>query len=169
MVNHCARQFFQVFLGLCLLLVTTQAIAIDVTASIDGVSVLEGVPITGTVTVTHTPDQLIDTSTFMIGQAPLSVEKIKDVEVVPGNPVILTIFKFTVDGKPSGLHVLPTISVMVGGKRFSSLASTYDVEKGTPEKKADVNAPVTAPVQSTMEPPLLRLEATVDGQSSCLA
>lgn len=136
--------------------------AADVSASIDGTSTPEGDPIKGTITITHNRDETIDPATFLVGNSSIAAEKLKDVEISPASPTILTIYKFQINGEKAGLHVLPSVSVMVAGKRYSSLSTTYNVEK-IPELQT---APSSTSGVPGSEIPVLRLEASIDGPNT---
>lgn len=149
------------------LLLSAHLGAIDITASIDGTVVQEGLPIKGTLTITHDKDEAIDENSFLLGTDPLAIEKVKDVEITPHSPIILTIYRFELPTKPVGLYVLPQVSGVIAGKKYRSLATSYEVKKPPNyQETAPKPSPTSSPSVTTQKPlqiPFLRLEASVDG------
>lgn len=144
---------------LLLLMVCAQAFAIDVSSSIDGASNPEGAPLKGTITVTHNQDETVDPSSFMLGDKPLHAEKVKDVAVDPSSPLLLTIYQFDMDPQTSGVHILPSVSVNVAGKKYSSLMTSYQINKVA-------LMPSTPTGSGSMSAPFLTLEASVNGPTT---
>jgi len=99
-----------------------------------------GMPLSGTITVTHDRKAKVDESSFLLGGEPIEVEYLKEVQVAPNSPLTISIYTFTLMPDEAGLKHLPPVSVYVGGSEYSSFASTYRVE----EVKAAPNSPKTS-------------------------
>ena len=152
--------------------------ATDITASVDGSIVPEGSPIKGTISITHNRDDAVDIGSFRISNKLITVEKIKDVEIDPSSPEILTLYHFELPPQRAGLYALPSITVEVAGKKYSSLQTGYEVDKVSSYQNASGGVNYASPPPSTPTPsppnvvqgppaaPFLRLEASVDGPSS---
>jgi hypothetical protein len=135
-----------------------QAQEVKVSGEIDQEKAYENHPLKGTITITHDENLKVDTRSFLLEGSPLSVELIREVKISPNNPLIISIYRFEIPGQPKGLHVLPEISVSVGGKVYRSPASTYTVEGIMPRRGGP-----TTPAQPSIEA-TLRLEALVEGK-----
>ncbi len=99
-----------------------------VTSKIEGSPQL-GMPVEGTITITHDRSKAVDTNSFAMGGEPLEVEFLKEVQVAPDLPLIISIYTFTIEPQEVGLQELPRVSVDVGGTVYHSFSSTYQVEK----------------------------------------
>lgn len=94
---------------------------IEVTASIDHYQdILPDKPFSGTVMVTHDKQNKVDPSSFKMGDKPLKVRHLQNVQISSNNPFMVTIYSFTVDGMKEGVHDLPPVKVLVGGKEYQS-------------------------------------------------
>jgi len=102
-----------------------------VSAEIESKGVV-GMPIKGSVTVTHDKEKKVDINSFRLGDDPLDVEFVKEVQISPGSPIVVSIYHFTLEPKTEGLHQLREISVSVGGEVYRSFSLTYEVESGVP-------------------------------------
>ena len=114
-----------------LILFFTAALAaqeVIVTSEIEGVGKV-GMPLKGTITVTHDRTALVDENSFLLGAEPLNIEYLKEVKVAPNSPLTISIYSFTLMPDEAGLMQLPEIGVFVGGKEYRSFASTYKVEE----------------------------------------
>lgn len=127
----------------------------------------------GTITVTHDKTNLINASSFRMDDKPLPVVLIKEVQVSPNDPLVLTLYQFEMPAQPKGLYILSSISVAIGGETYQSPRTTYEVQAAstTPPVPAATSPPV-APTTTTAPPPqqkpastgpALRLEAYVEG------
>lgn len=146
------RIYWLIVLSLCL---THSLMASDMSASIDGTQLYPDVPINGLITISHNQNEKIDEAAFQIGNDSLIVEKIKDVKISGSSPILLTIYRFHLEGKKVGVYSLPAISTRVGGVKISSIPSMYEI---TPAPQGTPAAP--------LEHPFLRLEALIDGPPS---
>jgi hypothetical protein len=152
-----------------------------VTAEIDNSQGYENQPLTGTITITHNQNDKVDVSSFLLDKKPISVEFIKDVQFEVSNPLILSIYRFQLPGKPQGLYLLPAVSVRVGDKEYQSTMSSYSVNvfsgasQPPPVQPAAQPSPSPQPAaappskpasaSASASAPVLRLEASVDGKS----
>jgi len=128
----------------------------DATISIDldRASLIGGSPIQGQILIEHEKSDEVDSASFMIGDSPLSVEKVSEIKADKGR--VINAYRFQLPAKEKGLYVLPSISVTVGDKRYKSTAQAYEVSLGN----------------GSQEPPgswggnILKLEAFVEGGAS---
>jgi hypothetical protein len=120
-----------IFVWLLLLIASAapaQAQEVVVTSEVEGKGTV-GMPIKGSITITHDRAALVDPNSFMLGEEPFEVEHIKDVQVAPNSSLVISLYSFTLNPQETGLQVLPEISVNVGGTIYRSFASTYTVEE----------------------------------------
>src|SRR5262249_22130538 len=89
-------------------------------------------PIKDTLMVTHDKNAKIDPNSFQAGKEKLVAEFIRDVQMDPTNPLVVSIYHFELPPKGTGLYVLPAISVKVGKSIYQSVMSTYEVVGGQP-------------------------------------
>lgn len=111
-----------------LFMVSVFAQEVVVTSEIDGIGTV-GAPLKGTVMVTHDKSAKVDVHSFMLGKEPLEAKYLRDVQIAPNSPLIISIYSFTLVPKKAGLKELPEVSVKVEGKEYRSFASTYRVEE----------------------------------------
>lgn len=88
----------------------------------------ENEEVKGTITITHDEDQKVNESSFRVGNLPLQVQKRQDIKFDSSTPLLLSIYEFKMPPQMKGLHLLPSVSVEVGGKTYSSLQSSYEVK-----------------------------------------
>ncbi len=92
---------------------------VQVTSDLDEYqTLLPGVPIQGTIMITHTEDNKVDPSSFSLGDKPLKVEFVQSVPMTDYGSFVVSIYKFTLDGKAKGVYTLPPIQVKVGDKYY---------------------------------------------------
>lgn len=148
------------FLALGMLFGTVHGIETSVAAEIDGQRAFENRLLPGTLTITHDSNQKVDPASVLLENKPLKVELLRVVPLPPGTGE-LTLYSFEIPAKPKGLYLLPSISVVVGGKRYSTIGSSYQVAA---ESSFGGGQGISAP-QPT-QPASLKLEAWVDGLTS---
>jgi len=147
------------FYLLLFLPVTNWAQDVKVTAEVEESGIIVNQPMRGTITITHSKNDQVDQKSFRLEDQPLQVELAKSVQLSPNSDLMLTIYSFTLPGKPGGLYVLKEITVNVGGKSYQSIPSTFEVrkvKKSSPKVSKGVKAPKGVSV--------LRLEAEADGE-----
>jgi hypothetical protein len=149
---------------------------VKVSAEIDAGGAIEKRPISGTIFITHDQQLKVDSGSFLMGQKSLEAEFVKEVKVAPDQPLIISIYRFQLPAQPSGLYVLPAVSVRVGGKEYRSVRASYEVGTAT-DKQAPVPTPSSAAAPTPAVPnapasgdlsqkPSLKLEASVDGKTT---
>lgn len=145
-------------IGLLMMIVTTALAAQDVivTSEVEEKGKV-GMPLKGTVTITHDLKEQVDENSFMLGDAPLEVEHLKEVQVAPNSPLTISIYTFTLMPDEAGLHELPQVKVTVGGKDYRSFATTYRVE--------EVKATPVTPGSSSSSSIVLRIEPLIVGDT----
>jgi len=129
---------------------------VQVTAEIEQGEGVVGRPLTGTVSITHDKNLKVDTVSFKFEGKPLSVEPIREVRVSPDAPLVISMYRFEIPGKPIGRYLLSEISVKVGGKEYQSLPTPFEVEDYSPD--------VFLKTPSGQEP-VLELQSSVEGKS----
>ncbi|MFQ5728974.1 MAG: hypothetical protein ACE5GN_01265, partial [Waddliaceae bacterium] len=128
---------------------------VKVTSEIDEDGVI-GMPLKGTITVTHDKSSEVEIDSFRLDKDPIEVEFLKEVQLSPDSTLIISIFNFTLEPQAAGLQILPEISVRVGGKEYRSIPRTYTVKDTAPP-----------PVKSTSEDTvILRFETIIDGDTT---
>lgn len=152
------------WMGLCCLLLvmgsmgTINAIETSVAAEIDNYRAVENQPLPGTLTITHDSDKVVNENSVLMNNKPLKVDLIRVVPLPPG-PGELTLYSFEIPAKPKGLYLLPSVSVEVGGKRYSSIGTSYEVS-GKPSSNPAYTVIAAQP------PAVLKLQATIDGPTT---
>lgn len=112
------------------------AAAIKVAAEIEATRSSEHRALRGSVYIYHQDGAKIDAASFELEKKPLAIEFVEtrkptagelrlDSSLNPGSTV--SVYRFTLPGKDKGLYILPSISVLVDGKRYKSVATTYEV------------------------------------------
>lgn len=146
---------------------------IKIVSEVDSNKSIAGQPIKGTITITHDQSEKIEVNTFKIDGKPLTATLIREVNIEPGHPLTISIFSFQLPAAAPGIHLLPSITVRVGGVNYVSPMSSYTVENpsGDVKPQANVESEPSRPVKTPSSTsgavtPLLSLEAEVEGKSS---
>jgi hypothetical protein len=145
-----------------LLAVHESGIAVQVEASIEGNTAVAGQPLKGMLTVTHEKKEAVDADSAKMENKPLHLEQLKEVRFSPDSPLILSLYRFELPAQEPGLHLLPAVSLLVGGKEYRSIRSSYEVKEGSPLP----SAPTPSAVPEVESAPALRLEASIEGRST---
>lgn len=92
----------------------------------------EGVPLSGSVFVTHDIKDVVDVKSFTMGGKPLKVEFVRTVSMSSygGNPE-LSIYSFKLEGLKAGEYTLPPIVVKVGSKKFQAPPLIVEIGPGS--------------------------------------
>jgi hypothetical protein len=90
-------------------------------------NIVPGMPIRGSVMVTHAANNVVDMQSFRIGDKPLKVVYVQTMQMSSYSNLVVTIYTFQLEGMPVGMHVLQPISVNVGGKSYLSPPLTVNV------------------------------------------
>lgn len=98
-----------------------------ITSEIEKGDHIEYQPLKGLLTITHKKTDTVDLKSAKLEGKPLTIDLIKEVEVAPNSPLVVSFYRFTLPGQERGLHELPSISVKVGPNLMTSVASTYEV------------------------------------------
>lgn len=102
---------------------------VQVTASINAYENLTaGVPIEGTVMVTHQDNNIVDSESFRIGTKLLKVEFVQNVALSEYSNLVITFYRFKLEGMNKGQYTLDPITVKVGGKVYEAPPVTIQVE-----------------------------------------
>lgn len=92
---------------------------VQITSSVNQYDqISENVPIQGTLMVTHDANNSIDQDSFHMGDKPLSVKLVQSVPMSSYSNLIVTIYNFQIDGMKAGSYTLPSVNVVVGGKKY---------------------------------------------------
>lgn len=120
-------------------------------------------PLQGTITITHNKEEKIDATSFTLEGKPLDVSFVKDVKMSASSDTLLSIYSFQLPAQEVGLYVLPSLSVEIGGRVYSSSPASYDVdaEGSFPQPTKD-----SIPTPQSSAPLIFRLEAIVDGPNT---
>lgn len=109
---------------------------VKIDASIDLENSEEKQPLKGSISITHDFNDKIDEKSFSLEDKPLPVEFVQQTKLSPSSPLVITFYRFTIEGKPKGLYILPAIKAIVGGQEYQSLPTTYEVgETAVPSTK----------------------------------
>lgn len=156
LVKDCAFK-----LAIFLILLPYMLIAeISMRAEVDQKMGYENSPLSGSILIGHQADEEIDQSSFELDKKPLKVELVKQERLGADEKHLLSIYQFTLPAQAKGAHLLPAITVSVGGQKYQSIPSTYEVigqEKATATKATPASAPASANL------PILQLEAFIKG------
>lgn len=86
-----------------------------------------GNPLQGSIMVTHDAKNAIDPNSFRLGDKPLSVEFVQSMPISDYSNLVVTIYKFRLEGMKNGIHTLPPIKVRVGGKDYQAPPLTLEI------------------------------------------
>lgn len=102
--------------------------SIQVTSEVDQYeNIKPGSPIYGSVMITHNASSQIDEKSFKLGPKPLKVSLVQSVSMSSDSPVVVSIYRFQLEGMKIGLHNMEPITVNVGGKTFEAPPMTIQV------------------------------------------
>lgn len=116
-------------IGALLAFLPLAAVEVKIQANLDNYTVGVDQPIKGTLSITHYLSEKIDPNSFKIEGKPLEVKYAQDTKISDTSDLVVSFYSFMLPGKPKGLHVLPPISVVVGGEQYQSLATTYEASE----------------------------------------
>ncbi|HRD54893.1 MAG TPA: hypothetical protein PLC42_00700 [Parachlamydiaceae bacterium] len=152
---------------------------IVVTSEVNYTEAVAGKPLSGTITITHDKEKQIDADSFKLGNEPLKASFLNNVVISEQSPLIISIYSFELPPKSKGLHVLPEVSVKIGGKTYKSYSRSFEVlgdsfsnssppanVQTVPEKKAATSTvPDVSSAPLIGDKPELRLETKIDGST----
>lgn len=111
---------------------------VKIASEVDNRSAFTGAPVSGSVNITHPVSESVDESSFQLKGKPLKVTLAHTVAV--SSNIQISFYTFTLPPEEKGLRLLPPVTVVVGGKRYESIASSYEVKNALPQKKAEAAA-----------------------------
>lgn len=82
-------------------------------------NIKSGIPIQGSILITHDKNTPIDNNSFKIGNKPLKATFVKTTSMWSGN-LVVSIYSFQLDGMKSGTYTLEPIKATVGGKQYEA-------------------------------------------------
>lgn len=83
-------------------------------------NITSGVPIQGSVMVTHQANNPVDQKSFMLGNKPLKTTFVQTAAMSSASNLVVSIYIFQLDGMAKGMHNLDPIKVEVGGKVYEA-------------------------------------------------
>ena len=130
-----------------------------VSTAIDQQNIIEDQPVKVLISITHNQSAKVDIASFRLGGKKAEIKFLQDVKISAANPLVISQYTLNLLGQPPGLYELPEVSVNVGGKVYTSVASTYQVEAKrisapppSPAAPAPMPAPPTA-IKAPVAPP----------------
>ncbi len=94
---------------------------VQISAEIDEYDNLRaGLPLSGSIMVTHDANVPVDQNSFMIGDKSLEVTFVQNVLMSSMSNLQVTIYHFQLGGLSVGQHTLPIIKVKVGGAYYAA-------------------------------------------------
>jgi hypothetical protein len=131
-----------------------------VDASIDSMNSRAHFPLSGTITITHSPKEKVDPQSFQMEGKLLDTSFVKDVAM--SSNTLVSIYSFQLPAQEKGLYVLPSISVKINGQVYQTIPSTYEVKEETAAQPSISSFSTAAP----SGPVIFKLEATVQGPTT---
>ena len=101
---------------------------VNVSVTLDHESYESGKLITGTIEVTHDIQNKIDVAQFYLNGKSLPVEFVKDVYFSPDNPLVLSIYRFSLPPETAGQKTLSPITLQLNDKIYRSSSNSYEVK-----------------------------------------
>lgn len=132
--------------------VSSTAPSVKVDVELQWGSIYENTPFKATLSITHDANNKIDEKSFEMKGTKLSSKFLKEVRFSPSSNVVISMYEIQFGGLPRGLQTLPPISAIVGGKKYSSSPSGFEVKSLEPGN----NTPPPPPNKKTA--PYLKLE-----------
>ena len=84
-------------------------------------------PINGSIFVTHDAKNAIDNTSFRLGNKALKVTFVQSTPMAASSNLVVSIYKFQLEGLPTGNHSLPSINVKVAGNVVQALPLAIQV------------------------------------------
>ncbi len=120
----------------CFLLLTTNLFSTSLTVSIDTTHASEGLPITGTLSVQYDETEEVDPDRCTLNSQPLTLTFVGDtlhssLSIINGkrdeHRTKTSIYRFSLPPQTVGTHLLPSISLPVGGTIVHSPPTEYEI------------------------------------------
>lgn len=102
---------------------------VKVETLLDYASFSIGQEITGTVNVTHPPQEVVDVTSFTYQGQPLAVDYLRKVHFPGSLSLDLESYRFKLPPPKGGLQVVEPIAVKVGKHRYQSIPVSFEVKK----------------------------------------
>lgn len=83
-------------------------------------SITAGKPIHGTITITHDAQNVVDPSSFKLGDIPLKVELIQTMRMSPYDSLEVSLYRFQLEPFKQGIYTLSPIKVTVGSQVYQA-------------------------------------------------
>lgn len=116
----------------------------NVDAEVQWDSIYADTPFTVTLSVTHDSGDKIDPLSFTANNKKISPVFDKSVKISVSSPLEISIYTIEMPGMPQGLQILPTFSVKMNGKVYSSVPSGFEVKAPLPSAPPPNAAPPNA-------------------------
>lgn len=92
-------------------------------------NITAGKPMQGSIFVTHDASNKVDDASFRLGDKELKVTFVQTAQMSSSSNVVVSIYSFGLPGMPVGVHTMPPINVIVGGKKIQALPLVIEVTK----------------------------------------
>lgn len=132
-------------------------------ALIDSKNSYVNFPLKGTITITYNKEEKINPETFLLEGKKLDVSLLKEVEMSPSSDTWVSIYGFELPPKPAGFYILPSISVKINGKIFSSSPSSYTLHAALASAQSEQT---DQPHLTQSDPLMFSLEASIEGPAT---
>lgn len=90
-------------------------------------NIVPGAPIQGSVMVTHDTSEAVDMNSFRLGDKFLKVTFVQSVPMSSYSNLVISIYRFQLEGMKAGVHILPSINVKVGDKNYLAPPLTIEI------------------------------------------
>lgn len=150
MVKYILSLF--IMLGSILEAIPTNNVTVDVQWN----NIIENTPFSITIQVTHDAQDKIDNDSFQMDGKKITPKYISAIRISPSSPLEVATYEYEMGGLPRGLQTLPTISVLIGGTKVSSIPSGFQVQSKTPGVSA--SAPPKGAYTPTVSSPFIKLQ-----------
>ena len=88
-----------------------------------------GKPIQGSIFVTHDANNKVDQDSFRLGDKQFKVTFVQTAQMSSSSNIVVSIYSFGLPGMPVGIHTMPPINVIVGGKKIQALPLVIEITK----------------------------------------
>lgn len=86
-----------------------------------------GVPVEVSILVTHEKSDKVDVDSFKSGDQRLVVNFVRQIPMSETSDLVISVYKYTIQPEKRGSHTIPSVSVKVGGKVYTSYEGNYNV------------------------------------------
>lgn len=124
-----------------------------ISLKVEELGAFEGKPIPLDITVLHLNEDVVDPSSFLLDDKPLSVKLISTVAVGPSslfkgnepNTLYVSRYKTLLDPRPAGVYTLGPLMVTLSGVVYQSGSVVFNVEEAVISKKFTLSSRIDAP------------------------